>query len=92
MFGFVNVYQGRSIEDIRPDTPFFIVRREHDETPRLNERLDRFATCSLAHDLPLTVVNLGEARHAFYVIADTENSWRGVSQIVEFMNTYLHRL
>src|SRR5688572_16663300 len=65
MFRFANPTAGTSVDDLPRDLPLFIVRAGQDETPRLNEALDRFVAGALAANLPFTLVNHATAPHAF---------------------------
>jgi acetyl esterase/lipase len=89
MFRFVNPCAGRSVADLPVDTPLFIARAGHDETPRLNEALDRFVTAALAHNLPITLANHAAGPHAFDIIQDSAASRQIITQILAFLRNNL---
>ncbi len=89
MFRFANPTAGRTVEDLPRDLPLFLVRAGRDETPRLNEALDRFVAAALAASLPFTLVNHAEAPHAFDLLHDSETSREVIRQILEFLRFHL---
>ena len=52
-------------EDIPRDVPLFLVRGGRDQFEGINESIDRFVAASLAHNLPITLINHPDAPHAF---------------------------
>jgi hypothetical protein len=88
-FGFVNPGAGRSVDDLPKDKPLFMVRSGRDETPRLNEALDRFVARALHRNLPLTFTNHAESPHAFDLVHDSETSREIVRQILSFLRSQL---
>jgi hypothetical protein len=89
MFGFANPAAGRSVEDLPPDVPLFVVRAGRDQTPRLNESLDRFLAAAVARNLPVTFVNHATAPHAFDLFHDSEMSREIVRQVLAFLQCHL---
>jgi len=89
MFGFVNPCAGKSVDDLQRNIPLFIVRAGKDETPNLNETLDRFLAKALSCNLPITVTNHAAAPHAFDVMDDSETSREIIRQILSFMRFHL---
>jgi acetyl esterase/lipase len=88
-FGFVNPGAGQSVDDLPKDVPLFIARAGKDQTPRLNETLDRFVAAALAANLPITVVNHPTAPHAFDLYDDSEASREIVRQVLAFLRAGL---
>jgi len=88
-WGFVNPCAGKSVADLPPRVPLFIVRAGQDEIPHLNETLDRFLAESLTHNLPVTFTNHPEAPHAFDLFDDRETSREIVRQTLAFMRFHL---
>jgi len=88
-FGFANPCAGRQLEHLRRDIPLFLARAGSDQMPRLNETLDRFVVGALERDLPLTLVNLVSAPHAFDLYHDTAASRETIRQILAFLQFHL---
>jgi hypothetical protein len=88
-FGFVNPAAGRAVAELPPDVPLLVARAGKDETPRLNETLDRFVAQALALDLPLTLVNLPAAPHAFDILLASDGSRAVIRQILAFLHLHL---
>ena len=88
MFGFVNPCAGKSVEDLPPDLPLFIVRAGQDN-PQLNETIDRFLVKALSGNLPVTFANHHAAPHFFDVMHDSEASREIIRQILAFMRFHL---
>lgn len=88
-FGFVNPSAGKSVNNLSPDLPLFIVRAGRDEMPHLNETLDRFVAAALTCNLPVTIANHASAPHAFDVMDDSETSREIIKQILAFMRFHL---
>jgi dienelactone hydrolase len=87
---FVNPTAGKSVHDLPPDAPLFIVRAGRDEFPHLNEALDRFVADALARDLPVTVVNHAGAPHAFDLEHDSDATREIIRQLLRFLQFHLH--
>jgi dienelactone hydrolase len=83
-FGYANACAGRSVEEIPAGTALFFARAGLEESPGLNESLDRFAAAALARNLPLTLVNHPAGRHAFDLFQDDEASRHAVRQALAF--------
>ena len=88
-WGFANPCAGRSIADLPPDVPLFMVRAGRDEIPHLNETMDRFLSHGLIQNLPITFVNYPTAPHAFDVMDDSERTREIIRQILAFMRFHL---
>lgn len=88
-WGFVNPCAARRVGELPPRVPLFVARAGRDEMPRLNETLDRFVCEALKHNLPLTLTNHAEGRHAFDLFDDGETSREVVRQILAFMRVHL---
>ena len=83
--GFAAPNSGRSVCDLDQDMPIFLVRSGRDETPGLNQSLDRFAEQAIESNLPLRLVNLPHAPHGFDTLHDTEESKTTIQEILTFM-------
>lgn len=88
-FGFANPGAGMTVDDLPPDVPLFIARAGRDETPQLNDSIDRFVYRALARNLPTTVVNHATAPHAFDLLDDSETSRDIIRQMLAFMRRHL---
>jgi dienelactone hydrolase len=88
MFGFANPCAGKSVADLAPEIPLFIVRTGQDN-PQLNETIDRFLAEALTRNLPVTLTNHPTAPHAFDVMHDGETSREIIRQILAFMQFHL---
>ncbi len=88
MFGFVNSCVGKTVDDLPPGLPLFVARAGQD-TPQLNETLDRFVAAALRRNLPLSFVNHHTGPHAFDVLDDSETSREIIRQILAFMQFHL---
>ena len=88
-FRFVNPTQGRSMEDLPGDVPLLVVRAGRDETPGLNDSIDRFVEAALARNLPVTVTNHHRGPHAFDIVEDSATTRGIVTQILAFMRLHL---
>jgi hypothetical protein len=88
-FGFVNPAAGRSIDDLPGATPLLLARAGRDETPRLNEGLDRFVAAALARNLPLVLHNHADAPHAFDLFHDSAATREAVRQVLAFLRFHL---
>jgi hypothetical protein len=86
---FANATAGKSVDDLRTDIPLLIVRAGADHFPHLNERLDRFVADALSRDLPLTLVNVAHAVHAFELSDASAASRNVIRQILAFFQTQL---
>ena len=51
-------------EDIPRDVPLLVIRAGQDQFAGINDSIDRFVAQSLAHNLPITLINRPEAQHA----------------------------
>jgi acetyl esterase/lipase len=84
-FGFVNPSAGCAAEALPRSTPLFVARAGGDETPGLNEALDRFVSDALARDLPLTLVNHSGAPHAFDLTDEGERAREVIRHALDFL-------
>jgi len=84
-FRFANPGAGRSVDDLPKNVSLFIARAGRDETPRLNETLDRFLARALARNLPVTLANLPAAPHAFDLLQDSAETRNAINQILAFL-------
>jgi len=88
-WGFANPSAGRTVDDVPTDLPLLIVRAGRDETPHLNEMIDRFTTDALSRNLPVTIVNHASGPHSFDLFDDSEMSREIITQILGFMRFHL---
>jgi hypothetical protein len=88
-FGFVNPGVGRTMTDLRRDVPLFITRAGRDEFPGMTASIDNFIRQGLAENLPLTLVNYAEGRHAFDLFDDSPTSRDIVIQTLRFLRQHL---
>jgi len=88
-WGFVNPCVGKSVEDLPPETPLFIVRAGRDQTPHLNETLDRFLVQALRCNVPIAFANHSEAPHGFDLFHDSETSREIIKQTLAFLRFHL---
>jgi acetyl esterase/lipase len=86
---FVNPCAGKSISDLPQKTPLFLLRAGRDETPGLNEALDRFAKAALSRNLPITLINHPEGAHAFDLTEDSENCREAIRNTLSFLQFHL---
>lgn len=84
-FGFAAPNSGKSVENLDPDVPLFVVRSGNDEVPGLNETIDRFTGHAVDMNLPVQLVNLPDAPHSFDTLHDTAQSRATIRQILNFM-------
>lgn len=88
-WGFVNPCAGKSVDDLAQNIPLFIVRAGKDETPHLNETIDRFMVEALNYNLPIRFANHAVAGHSFDVMDDSEASREIIKQVLAFMQYHL---
>ena len=86
---FVTPAAGRTPADLPPDLPLCIARAGRDETPRLNETIDRFVAHALAHNLPMMVLNHHTGPHAFDAVDDSDASRDVVRRVLAFLRDRL---
>lgn len=75
--------------ELSAETPLFLVRAGQDQTPRLNEALDRFVAEALRRNVPFTLVNHPTAPHAFDLVEESEASREIVRQALAFLQRHL---
>ena len=86
---FVNPCAGRALDDVPGDLPIFIARAGRDETPGLNDSIDRFVSKALGLNRPVTLVNHHTAPHAFDTADDSAASRAVIRQLLEFLRETL---
>ena len=69
-------------EDIPRDVPLLLVRAGRDQFDGINDSIDRFVAQSLAHNLPITLINDADATHA----SDSDEVIRAT---LRFLQTHL---
>ncbi|HET9532513.1 MAG TPA: hypothetical protein VFQ92_19310 [Blastocatellia bacterium] len=88
-WGFVNPCAGKSVTDLQQTAALYIVRAGKDETPYLNETIDRFISQGLKCNLPITFVNYEIGQHSFDVMDDSETTRELIRRMLEFMQYQL---
>ena len=88
-FRFTNPNAGRSLDDLSPALPLFIVRAGQEQFPHLNASIDRFVATALALNRPLTVVNHASGPHSFDLLDDSVPSRAIIRQVLEFLRAQL---
>lgn len=88
-FGFANPVHGRRVEELPDEVPLLVVRAGGDQTPGLNETLDRFVAAALAHDRPLTLINHSGAPHAFDLEDDRPATREIIGAVLAFLRARL---
>jgi hypothetical protein len=87
--GFADPCARYTVEDVKPGVSLLVVRAGKDQTPGLNDTVDRFVAGALARDLPLTLVNRAGAAHAFDISEDSEASREAIRGVLHFFRTAL---
>lgn len=88
-FRFAIPLAGAGVPDLRTDAPLLLVRAGHDEMPRLNEALDRFADAAQRANLPVTVIDHETGRHAFDILDDSPRSGAVIREVLAFLERQL---
>ena len=86
---FANPAAGRTVDDLPPQTALLLVRAERDDTPGLNEALDRFAAAGKSRTDVHVVRHPGP--HAFDLVDDSEESRDVIRQVLAFFRAHLSR-
>ncbi|MFN7931235.1 MAG: alpha/beta hydrolase [Blastocatellia bacterium] len=89
MFGFVNPNAGKTVADLPPNLPLFVVRAGQDEMPHLNETIDLFLAHAVAANLPVNFLNHPAAPHFFDAIDDSETTRTIIRQTLAFLRFHL---
>jgi hypothetical protein len=89
MYGFVNPCADKSMDDLPKTLPMFIARAGLDQTPYLNEALDRFIINALARNLSITFANHPNGPHAFDLFDDSHTTRVIIQQVLDFLNLQL---
>jgi hypothetical protein len=88
-FGFVNPCAGKSVKDLRAETPLFVARAGRDEVVGLNDTIDLFAAEALECNLPLSLANHPAAPHAFDLMYDHNDSRESIRHLLTFLRFHL---
>lgn len=88
-YRFANPTAGRRVEDLPKDAALFLARGGQDQTPGLNEALDRFVAETLRCNLPVTLINHPTGPHGFDYADDSETSRQIVRAALEFLQARL---
>jgi len=83
--GFANPAAGRTVEDLPSQTALFLVRAVRDDTPGLNEALDRFAAAAIRRTAVHVVGHPGP--HAFDVVDDSEDCRDVIHRVLAFFRS-----
>ncbi len=70
-------------------TPTLLVRAGRDATPGLDAGLLRFAEAARGRGLPLTLLDLADAPHAFDLVDDTPATREAIGQVLAFLRREL---
>ena len=89
MYGFVNPVADKSIDDLPQNLPMFIARAGQDQTPYLNEVLDRFIMSALARNLSITIANHPNGPHAFDLFDDSHTTRVIIQEVLDFLKLQL---
>jgi len=84
---FANPGSGRTADDLPSQTALLLVRAERDDTPGLNETLDRFAAAAIRRTEVHVVGHPGP--HAFDIVEDGEESCDVIRQVLAFFRGHL---
>jgi hypothetical protein len=85
MYGFVNPIADKSINDLPQNLPVFIARAGQDQTPYLNEVLDRFIISALARNMSMTIANHPNGPHAFDLFDDSYTTRVIIQEVLDFL-------
>ncbi|HJQ71200.1 MAG TPA: alpha/beta hydrolase [Blastocatellia bacterium] len=88
-WGFANPCAGKSVADLPQEIPLFVVRAGRDQTPRLNETIDRFIAAALRCNLAIRIENHRLAPHSFDVMDDSETTREIIREVLAFMRFHL---
>jgi dipeptidyl aminopeptidase/acylaminoacyl peptidase len=80
----------RGVATIAANVPMFVIRSGKDETPGLNESLDRFVAAMLAENRQIAVVNYPDGPHSFELYHDNAATRLILRQALEFLRAQLH--
>jgi hypothetical protein len=89
MFGFVNPVADKSLDELQKSLPMFIARAGQDQTPYLNEVLDRFIHDALDRNLQITIANHATGPHAFDLFDDSDTTRAIIQQVLNFLKLEL---
>jgi hypothetical protein len=89
IFGFVNPIADKSIDNLPQSLPMFIARAGQDQTPYLNEVLDRFILNALQRNMQITFVNHANGPHAFDLFDDGHTTRVIIQEVLDFLNLQL---
>ena len=88
-FRFANPNAGRTIDDLPPSLPLFVVRAGLEQFPGLNDSIDRFVSKAMAGNRPIAFVNHADGPHSFDLLHDSETSREIIRQILGFLKSQL---
>lgn len=77
------------IENIDIEMPILIVRAGQDQIPGTNKSINQFVGAALEANLPISLVNLPNAVHAFDIMDDQESSRNAIKSMVEYVKLHL---
>jgi acetyl esterase/lipase len=78
-----------SIQDLRRDVPMLIVRAGRDETPGLEQALQRFVHHARAVELNVTLLDHPDAPHAFDLLDDSPRTHEVILEVLAFLRRTL---
>jgi dienelactone hydrolase len=86
--GFANPCRADAFDALPRDVPLFVVKAGRDGKG-LNETIDHFVREARSRDVPLTLVDYAEGRHAFDIVDDSERSREIVEGTLAFLQSHL---
>ena len=89
IYGFIDSCADKSIDDLPNYLPMFIARAGQDQTPYLNDVLDRFIKNALNRNLPITCANHPNGPHAFDLFDDSHTTHVIIQQVLDFFSLQL---
>jgi len=88
-YAFDDTCAGKSVDDLPDGVPLLFVRAGLEQTPGLNDALDRVVARAIARNLPVTLVNHATGAHSFAFDEDTELSREMIRRVLEFLTFHL---
>lgn len=86
-FHFAN--PGTTIDALPTALPVLVVRAGQDQFEGVIASIDRFVAAALARNLPLELLNLPDAPHAFDLVDPSERSRAAIRRIIAFLREHL---
>ena len=80
--------KAKSIDDLPPELPLFLVRTGEDN-PQLNKAIEYFVCEATKRNLPLTFVNYSDGQHGFDINNNTVRSQEIIKHTLAFLHEHL---